>query len=59
MKTVFCVGERERERERRWRWRLLKCQECLAFDKEEFEWMPDIAVGDSVKIFYFTQQKVA
>jgi hypothetical protein len=31
----------------------------LAFDEEEFEWMPDMSVGYSVKIDYFTQQKVA
>jgi hypothetical protein len=47
------------KRERKWGWRLLKCQECLAFDEEEFEWMPDMSVGYSVKIDYFTQQKVA
>lgn len=39
-----------KERERKWGKRLLKCQGCLAFDKEEFEWMPDMAVGDGVNI---------
>ena len=49
--------EREREREREWVRRLLKCQKCLDFDEEEFEWVPDMGVGDSELILLFYTAK--
>ena len=34
--------------------RVVKCQECLAFSWEEFDWMTDINIGDCGFLLFYT-----
>ena len=46
-----------RERESVWGRKLLNCQVCWLFDKAEFEWVPDMGVGEGVLILLFYTAK--